>query len=223
MAMASLRNQITWAWFKRSWLDLTRGIRQNFPKNYQCSERKWGITAWEIFFKREYRGTMKVTIKFQPLRREFENMKTKEVETSKNYFSRLIEVVIQMKTNGENISNKYCWQNIISLPLLKKLEILLTFFFWEKEILLTWVLKNWWVQLKILSKVWVVSPNESAFQSKLNVSSKNYEKDPSSLVLTVDRYKGESSRGGRHERGRGSGRSNFERSGIMDPPQHPST
>ena len=62
--------------------------------------------AWDILQK-EYRGNLKVrAIKLQSLRRDFENMKMKDGEVLQDYFSRLMEVVNQMKIHGDNITNE---------------------------------------------------------------------------------------------------------------------
>lgn len=47
---------------------------------------------------------MKVyAFKLQTPRRDFKNLKMKDNETAKNYYSRIKEVVNQMKTYGEKI------------------------------------------------------------------------------------------------------------------------
>ena len=43
------------------------------------------------------------SIKLQSLRGDFENLKMKKGELMKDYFSKVIEIVNQMKSYGENI------------------------------------------------------------------------------------------------------------------------
>ncbi|XP_059658882.1 uncharacterized protein LOC132305224 [Cornus florida] len=131
------------------------------------------------------------------------------------------KVVNQMKTYGEDISNQRIIEKIlISLP--KKYDSIVTVIEETKELEnlsveeLMGSIKAFEQRLSRRSEKTI----ESAFQSKLSVSSKNQEKYPSSF----DRSKGESSRGGRHGRGkgrnsRGRGRNNFERSGNIDSTQ----
>lgn len=73
--------------------------------------------AWDTL-KEEFQGNAKVrTIKLQSLRRELENMKMKDSETIKEYYSRLRELVNQLRANGEDIVDKRVVEKIlISLP-----------------------------------------------------------------------------------------------------------
>ncbi|XP_059670703.1 uncharacterized protein LOC132316214 [Cornus florida] len=123
------------------------------------------------------------------------------------------------KTYGEDISNQRIVEKIlISLP--EKYDSIVAVIEETKELEnlsveeLMGSIKAFEQRLSKRSEKTI----ESAFQSKLNVSSRNQEKYPSSF----DRSKGESSRGGRHGRGRGRGRNsrgrgrnNFERSGNI--------
>ncbi|XP_059635244.1 uncharacterized protein LOC132277401 [Cornus florida] len=131
------------------------------------------------------------------------------------------KVVNQMKTYGEDISNQRIVEIfLISLP--EKYDSIVAVIEETKELEnlsveeLMGSIKAFEQRLSMRSEKTI----ESAFQSKLNVSSKNQEKYPSSF----DRSKGESSRGGRHGRGRGRnsrgrGRNNFERSGNIESTQ----
>ena len=61
--------------------------------------------AWETL-KEEFEGSEKVkAVKLQTLRRQFQNLLMKESEKIKEYFSRVVEVVNQMRTYGEDISD----------------------------------------------------------------------------------------------------------------------
>ena len=69
--------------------------------------------AWEIL-QEEFKGNEKVrTIKLQSLRREFENLKMKESETSKTYYSKIKELVNQMRAYGEEIPDKRIVEKIL--------------------------------------------------------------------------------------------------------------
>ncbi|TXG53906.1 hypothetical protein EZV62_019162 [Acer yangbiense] len=73
--------------------------------------------AWEIL-EREFQGDNKAkVIKLQTFRREFENLKMKEFESVKEYFSRVIGVVNHMRTLGEDVTDQKVVEKIlISLP-----------------------------------------------------------------------------------------------------------
>lgn len=72
-----------------------------FPRICGATKAK---EAWEILQK-EFQGNTKVMrIKLQSLRREFENLKMKEAETMQDYFSRMMEVVNQLRTYGEDVT-----------------------------------------------------------------------------------------------------------------------
>ena len=62
--------------------------------------------AWDIL-QGEYLGDAKVrTIKLQTLRRELENIKMKEDETFNDFSTRFFELINQMKSFGEDITDK---------------------------------------------------------------------------------------------------------------------
>ncbi|BBG94303.1 hypothetical protein Prudu_002549 [Prunus dulcis] len=85
-----------------------------FPR---ITRAKTAKEAWDTLEK-EFQGDSKaITIKLQTLRREFYNMKMKESECIQDYASRLAEVVNQMRTLGEEISDQRVVEKIlISLP-----------------------------------------------------------------------------------------------------------
>ncbi|KAI4380018.1 hypothetical protein MLD38_006253 [Melastoma candidum] len=57
--------------------------------------------AWEVL-KKEFKGSQKViSIKLQNLWRDFDNLVMKDVETVKEYFSRIVEILNQLKSCGE--------------------------------------------------------------------------------------------------------------------------
>lgn len=85
-----------------------------FPR---ITRAKTAKEAWDTLEK-EFQGDSKaITIKLQTLRMEFYNMKMKESECIQDYASRLAEVVNQMRTLGEEISDRRVVEKIlISLP-----------------------------------------------------------------------------------------------------------
>ncbi|KAK2978865.1 hypothetical protein RJ640_030914 [Escallonia rubra] len=132
--------------------------------------------AWETL-RNEFQGDDKVrAIKLQSLIKDLENVKMKEDESLKDYSSRFLELINQMKTHGEDISDqRIIEKTLITLP--------------EKFDPIQRMARH------------AEKAVESAFQSKLNVGSKNQERKPQNF----DQPKGESSRGGRYGRGRGRG------------------
>ncbi|TXG67555.1 hypothetical protein EZV62_008830 [Acer yangbiense] len=85
-----------------------------FPRIMRATTSK---QAWEIL-EREFQGDNKAkVIKLQTFRREFENLKMKESESVKEYFSRVIGVVNHMRTLGEDVTDQKVVEKIlISLP-----------------------------------------------------------------------------------------------------------
>lgn len=66
-----------------------------FPRILRVDTAK---EAWEIL-EQEFQGDSKVrSIKLQSLRREFENIQMKDGELMKDYFTRVIDILNQMKT-----------------------------------------------------------------------------------------------------------------------------
>ncbi|RVW92695.1 hypothetical protein CK203_041546 [Vitis vinifera] len=62
--------------------------------------------AWDIL-QQEFQGDKRTrSVKLQALRRELENMKMKENETLNEFSSKFMELVNQMKSYGEEISDK---------------------------------------------------------------------------------------------------------------------
>ena len=166
--------------------------------------------AWNILWN-EYRGDKKVkTIKLQSLRRDFENLKMKDGEMLQAYFTRLMEIVNQMKIYGEDMS---------SMKIVEKILITLTSTFnpivaviENMKDLETLSVEELMGSLKAfeqrLSKQ-NEKPLESAFQSKLNVGSSKTQGSPS----TFDRSKGGKGKG-KFDYARGGGKSNFQRNNF---------
>ncbi|TXG55956.1 hypothetical protein EZV62_017269 [Acer yangbiense] len=81
-----------------------------FPRLMRATTSK---EAWDIL-QLEFQGNAKVkSIKLQGLRRELENFKMKESESAKEYCSRLIELVNQMRAYGEEVTDQRIVQKIL--------------------------------------------------------------------------------------------------------------
>ncbi|XP_060959353.1 uncharacterized protein LOC133030579 [Cannabis sativa] len=81
-----------------------------FPRIMSAATAK---EAWDTL-QEEFQGTIKVRIvRLQKLRRDFENLKMKDNETAKDYYSRIKEIVNQMGAYGEIISDKNIVQKIL--------------------------------------------------------------------------------------------------------------
>ncbi|KAK3035077.1 hypothetical protein RJ639_032579 [Escallonia herrerae] len=181
-----------------------------FPRIMRVESAK---EAWETL-RNEFQGDHKVrVIKLQSLRKDLENMKMKEDESLKDYSSRFLELINQMKTHGEDISDRRIVEKtLISLP--EKFDPIIAVIEETKD-LSTLSVQEVMASLKSYEQRMARHTEkavESAFQSKLNVGSKSQERKPQNF----DQPKGESSRGGRYGRGRGRnrgrGRGNFGRS-----------
>ncbi|KAM2030938.1 hypothetical protein ACFX16_042257 [Malus domestica] len=85
-----------------------------FPRisNFETSK-----TAWDVL-QQEFRGDKKVrSVKLQCLRRDFEYTRMNDGEALSVYLTRLTDIVNQMKTLGEELTNQRLVQKIlISLP-----------------------------------------------------------------------------------------------------------
>ncbi|KAJ0017426.1 hypothetical protein Pint_11322 [Pistacia integerrima] len=79
--------------------------------------RIMGVTiakeAWDTL-QEEFQGSEKVhTTKLQSFRRDFENLKMEDNESPKDYYSRIKELVNQMRAYGENITDKKIVRKIL--------------------------------------------------------------------------------------------------------------
>ncbi|KAL5582111.1 hypothetical protein UlMin_014553 [Ulmus minor] len=69
--------------------------------------------AWDTL-QEEFQGSKKVrAVKLQSFRRDFKNLKMKDNETSKDYYSRIKELVNQMRAYVENITDKKIVEKIL--------------------------------------------------------------------------------------------------------------
>ena len=70
--------------------------------------------VWDIL-QQEFQGDTKVrAIKLQTLKKEFENMKMRENENLKEYFSRFMELVNQMKAYGDEMGESRLVEKILA-------------------------------------------------------------------------------------------------------------
>ena len=78
--------------------------------------------AWDILHN-EFKGSSKVGLcKLQDLRRDFENINLKEIETMQVFSDRFIELVNQMKNNyGDQIKDKKIDEKVL-ISLLEKFD-----------------------------------------------------------------------------------------------------
>ena len=94
----------------------------NFSRIMGASTAK---EAWD-WLKEEFQGTAKVrSIKLQTMRRELENLKMKDSEIIKDYYSRLKGVVNQLRAYGENISETRVVEKIL-ITLTEKYDLVVT-------------------------------------------------------------------------------------------------
>ncbi|KAK3017837.1 hypothetical protein RJ639_003347 [Escallonia herrerae] len=94
---------------------IQRGVTKSiFPRIIRATKAK---EAWDIL-KVEYHGDDKVrAINLQTLRRDFKNMKMKENETLAEFFTKFMDLINQMKSHGEEISNGRIVEKVlINLP-----------------------------------------------------------------------------------------------------------
>ncbi|XP_038971188.1 uncharacterized protein LOC120104336 [Phoenix dactylifera] len=154
---------------------IQRGVSEAiFPRIMGAKTAK---QAWETL-QEEFQGDKKVrAIKLQSLRRDFENMRMKENESVKDYSTRFLELVNQMKIYGEEMSDRKLVEKIlISLP--EKFDPMVAVIEETKDLSklsvqeLLGSLKSHEQRLEWHSEKSI----ESAFQSKLNVRSKFFEK-----------------------------------------------
>ena len=69
--------------------------------------------AWSILHE-EFQGSTKVnSVKLQTLRRDFENIKMKDSESMKDYYSRIKEIVNKLRSYGDDIADKKIVEKIL--------------------------------------------------------------------------------------------------------------
>ncbi|KAL5570519.1 hypothetical protein UlMin_027094 [Ulmus minor] len=83
---------------------------RNFSANHGATTAN---EAWDTL-QEEFQGSKKVcAVKLQSFRRDLENLKMKDNETAKDYYSRIKELVNQMRAYGENITDKKIVEKIL--------------------------------------------------------------------------------------------------------------
>ncbi|XP_074265931.1 uncharacterized protein LOC141588385 [Silene latifolia] len=101
-----------------------------FPRIMRATTAK---EAWDSL-QQEFQGDIKIrTIRLNTLRKDFENMKMKDDEDIKDYTSRLMEVVNQMKMYGEDITDIRIVQKILG-TLTKRFDTIITVIEESKDI-----------------------------------------------------------------------------------------
>ncbi|KAL5719096.1 hypothetical protein ACHQM5_011921 [Ranunculus cassubicifolius] len=170
-----------------------------FPRIINATTSK---EAWDIL-EREFRGSKQVkTVKLQSLRREFENLRMKDSELLKDYFTRFLDVVNQMKTYGEVIADQKVVEKIlISLP--ERYDSIVSVIEQTKDLEKLGV-EDLMGSIKAFEHRATMrgeKPLESAFQSKINLSTSSES----------SRGRGTTRGRGRNTRGRGRGRGDFAR------------
>ncbi|XP_039120778.1 uncharacterized protein LOC120257365 [Dioscorea cayenensis subsp. rotundata] len=138
--------------------------------------------VWEILQKEFQRNVKVKNATLQTLRREFQNLKMNEAENVQDYYTKIVKIVNEMKTFGEEIKDNQIIENIL-VSLSPKFDSMVSIIEDIKHI------SSMKIQELIGSLMTHEKSFESAFQSKLNITPKNDEG-------------GESSRGGRYVRGR---------------------
>ncbi|KAK4401017.1 Retrovirus-related Pol polyprotein from transposon TNT 1-94 [Sesamum angolense] len=130
--------------------------------------------AWSILQK-EYQGSAKVRIiKLQTIRRDFENMKMKDSETIDEYYTKVRELVNQLKAYGEDIPEKRVVEKLL-ISVTEKYDPIVTTIEETKDITtltVTELVGSLEAYEKRRSRR-EENSLENAFQSKLNMRSQN--------------------------------------------------
>ncbi|KAL0317184.1 UNVERIFIED_CONTAM: putative mitochondrial protein [Sesamum angustifolium] len=142
--------------------------------------------AWSILQK-EYQGNAKVRIiKLQTLRRDFENMKMKDSETIDEYYTKVRELVNQLKAYGEDIPEKRVVEKLL-ISVTEKYDPIVTTIEETKDITtltVTELVGSLEAYEKRRSRREEISL-ENAFQSKLNMRSQNYNRKEENFKSTM--------------------------------------
>ncbi|KAG6488118.1 hypothetical protein ZIOFF_056876 [Zingiber officinale] len=150
--------------------------------------------AWEVL-KKEFKGSQKViSIKLQNLWRDFDNIAMKDAENVKDYFSRIMEILNQLKSCGEVVPDRKIMEKILrSLP--QKCEHVVTVIEEMKdltEVSIYELMGSLEAHEKWVSKY--TTPVEQEFQAKLNVSEQKQERSENNR-RSYGRGRGSRSRG----------------------------
>lgn len=173
--------------------------------------------AWTKL-KEEFQGNEKVrTIKLQTLRRDLENITMKDSETTKNFYSRVKDIVNQMSIYGEVFADKKLVEKIL-ISLSEKYDPIVTAIEESKDIKTLSVtelmgsLEAYEQRLSRRNK----APIESAFQSKLNFGKSQKSKEDGGK--SKGNYKGDKLNNNWVKRE--TGKKNFPPCKICEIPNH---
>ncbi|KAL0309926.1 UNVERIFIED_CONTAM: hypothetical protein Sradi_5934900 [Sesamum radiatum] len=143
--------------------------------------------AWSILQK-EYQGSAKVRIiKLQTLRRDFENMKMKDSETIDEYYTKVRELVNQLKAYGEDIPEKRVVEKLL-ISVTEKYDPIVTTIEETKDIItltVTELVGSLEAYEKRRSRR-EENSLENAFQSKLNMRSQNSNRKEENFKSTME-------------------------------------
>ncbi|KAL0318435.1 UNVERIFIED_CONTAM: Retrovirus-related Pol polyprotein from transposon TNT 1-94 [Sesamum angustifolium] len=142
--------------------------------------------AWSILQK-EYQGSAKVRIiKLQTLRRDFENMKMKDSETIDEYYTKVRELVNQLKAYGEDIPEKRVVEKLL-ISVTEKYDPIVTTIGETKDITsltVTELVGSLEAYEKRRSRR-EENSLENAFQSKLNMRPQNSNRKEENFKSTM--------------------------------------
>ncbi|XP_021750179.1 uncharacterized protein LOC110715866 [Chenopodium quinoa] len=151
-----------------------------FPRIMNATSAK---QAWDTL-QREFQGTERMRIvKLQSLQLEFDNLKMKKDESIKDYSTRVIEIVNQLKAMGEDINDRRVVQKML-LTLSKKFNLVAQIIEESKDIT-TLSLADFLGSLQIHEQRMNIRDDETtsegpdgAFQSRHNPSSSKPHNNP---------------------------------------------
>ncbi|KAL0335094.1 UNVERIFIED_CONTAM: putative mitochondrial protein [Sesamum radiatum] len=142
--------------------------------------------AWSILQK-EYQGSANVhIIKLQTLRRDFENMKMTDSETIDEYYTKVRELVNQLKAYGEDIPEKRVVEKLL-ISVTEKYDTIVTTIEETKDIT-TLTVTELVGSLEAYEKRRIRREEnslENAFQSKLNMRSQNSNRKEENFKSTM--------------------------------------
>ncbi|KAK4408463.1 hypothetical protein Sango_0427300 [Sesamum angolense] len=136
--------------------------------------------------QKEYQGSAKVRIiKLQTLRRDFENMKMKDSETIDEYYTKVRELVNQLKAYGEDIPEKRVVEKLL-ISVTEKYDPIITTIEETKDITtLTVELVGSLEAYEKRRSRREENSLENAFQSKLNMRSQNSNRKEENFKSTM--------------------------------------
>ncbi|KAA8542604.1 hypothetical protein F0562_023756 [Nyssa sinensis] len=177
---------------------LHQGVSKSiFPRIFRVMKAK---EAWEIHANGEFQGNDKaISIKLQTLWTDFDNLLMKESESIKDYFSRVSEIVNQIRSCGDTILEKKVVEKILR-SLTQKFEHVVPAIEESKDLSklsMYELMGSLETHEKRMSRFSSQSL-EQAFQSTVNISKKKFFKPEQ------DQKGGSSQRRGLYGRGRGN-------------------